>query len=171
MTKQIPDKVLYKGQEFILAGLKGTRLCTPMDFGISKEMMGLSTACYRGYFCHYECIDSKLFLVKLGILQEEDVELPLIENVSAKSDNILFSWYENLKIPCPISGGLILVRTPIGLEGDRPSPRNFEEVVEILFEEGMLQREINHSKAVKGLRKTVIDDWSFVSDYEQQSPR
>ena len=170
MTKQIPDKVLYKGQEFILAGLKGTRLFTPMDFGISSEMMGVATACYRGYCCQYECIDNKLFLIWLGLLQEEDVELPLIEGVAAQSNNILFSSYENIKIPCPLSGGLILVRNPVGLEGDLPSPMDFEDVVEVLFEDGLLHREIDHSKTVARLRKTV-DDWSFVSDYEQQPLR
>ena len=87
MTKQIPDKVLYMGQEFILAGLKGTGLFTPRDFGISREMMGIATACYRGYFCRYECIDNRLFLIWLGIILEEDVELPSIAGISAKSNN------------------------------------------------------------------------------------
>ena len=90
MTKQIPDVVLYKGQEFTLAGLKGTGLFTPMDFGILSEVMGIVTACYRGYFCKYECIENELFLVELGVIHRDDVELPLIEGVSAKSDSILF---------------------------------------------------------------------------------
>ena len=132
--------------------------------------MGIATACYRGYVCHYACIDNRLFLIWLGVLQEEDVELPLIEGVSVKPDNILFSKYENLKIPCPLSGGLILVRNPVGLEGDFPSPRDFTEVLEVLFENGMLQQEIDHSKTVAELRKSV-DDWYFVSEYERQPPR
>ena len=170
MTKQIPDKVLYKGQEFILAGLKGTGVCTPIDFGISREMMGIATACYRGYVCHYACIDNRLFLIWLGILQEEDVELPFIAGISATPYSILFSSHENLKIQCPLSGGLLLVRNPVGLEGDFPSPGDFTEVVEVLFEDGMLQQEIDHSKTVAALRKSV-DDWYFVSEYERQPPR
>ena len=169
MTKQIPDKVLYQGQEFILAGLKGTGLYTPIDFGISREMMGIATACYRGYVCHYACIDNRLFLIWLGILYEEDVKLPIIAGVSAKPDNILFSKYENLKIPCHLSGGLILARNPVGLEGGFPSPRDFTKVVEVLFEDGILQQEIDHFKTVAELPKSV-DDWSFVSVYERQPP-
>jgi hypothetical protein len=169
MTKQIPDKVLYKGREFILAGLKGTGICTPIDFGISREMMGIATACYRGYVCHYACIDNRLFLIWLGILQEEDVELPFIAGISATPYSILFSSHENLKIQCPLSGGLLLVRNPVGLEDDVPSPWDFKEVIEVLFEDGMLQQEIDHSKTVAALRKSV-DDWSFVSDYERQPP-
>jgi hypothetical protein len=156
MTKQIPHTVLYKSQEFILAGLKGTGLFTPMDFGISSEMMGITTACYRRYFCKYACIDEELFLVALSVIQNEDIELPLIEGISPKSDSIgLAQSYENLRMPSAFSGGLILVQTPVGLMGDYPSPIEFEEVVEVLFEAGRVQREIDYSVTVAGLRKQV----------------
>jgi hypothetical protein len=39
--------------------------------------------------------------------------------------------------------------------GHFPSPIEFEEVIEVLFEQGMLKREINHSITVADLRKTV----------------
>ena len=137
MTEQIPDKVIYKGQEFILAGLKGTGLFTPVNFGISPEMVDIATNCRRGYFCRYECIDNELFLVELGIFQRENIKLPLIEGVSAKPNSILFSSYERLRIPCSLSGGLILVRNPIEIAGQSfPNPLDFEEIVEILFEKG-----------------------------------
>src|SRR6185436_7356276 len=98
MTKQIPDIVLYKGQEFILAGLKGTRLFTPIDFGISSEMTGVMTACYRRYFCGYDCIDNELFLVELTIVRGDGAELPVIEGVHPKSvppesDIVIFNRY------------------------------------------------------------------------------
>jgi hypothetical protein len=160
MTKQIPDLVIYKGQEFILAGLKGARLFTPTDFGISSEMMGITTACYRRYFCEYACLEHQLLLVKFSIIQAEGVEPPLIEGISAISDSIGFAHsYENLRIPCLFSGGLILVRNPVTLVGHFPSPMEFEEVVEIFFENGQVQQEIDHSTAVAELRKQ-IDNFS-----------
>ena len=160
MTKQIPDKVLYKGQEYILAGLKGTGLFTPADFGISSEMMGIMTACYRRYFCTYNCIDSELHLTELVIVHHEDVELPVIGDVSPKSippqsDIIVFNSYQELKIPCSFSGGLILVRDPVGSVSNYPSPIEFEKVVEVLFEDGKFQYEIDHSITVASLRKRV----------------
>lgn len=167
MVMQIPDKVSYKDQEFILAGLKGTGLFTPMDFGISPEMVDIATACYRGYFCRYECIDKELFLVELGIFTRENIKLPFIQDVSAKSNNTHFS-YESLRIPCSFSGGLILVRDPIEIAGQSfPGPLDFKEIVEILFEKGKLQQEIDHSLTVAGLRKQV-DEFSdsFKSDGE-----
>ena len=127
-----------------------------MAFDISSEMMGVATACYRGYFCKYDCTKDNLFLVELAVIGRDNLELPLIEGVSAKTDGIrFFHTYENLRIPCPLSGGLVLVRNPVGLVGHFPSPIEFEEVVEILFEQGLLQMEINHSKKVAELRKTV----------------
>jgi len=158
MTKQIPDIVVYKGQEFILAGRKGSPLFTPMDVGLSLDMMGVTTACYRRYFCEYACLSDKLFLVKFSFIQREDVEPPLVEGISPSSDSIGFAHaYENLRIPCLFSGGLILVRNPVGLVGHFPSPIEFEEVVEVFFEKGQLQREISHSDTVASLRKQVDD--------------
>lgn len=164
MTKQIEDRVLYKGQEYILAGLKGAGLFTPLEFGISSEMMGIMTACYRRYFCTYECIDNQLFLVELVLVhhQRDDVELPAIESVHPKSvppdsDFILFNCYQELKIPCSFSGGLILVRNPVDKDevGYFPSPIRFEEVLEAQFEQGSLYWKIDHSAAVAGLRKRI----------------
>jgi hypothetical protein len=164
MTKQIPDKVLYKGQEYILAGLKGTRLFSPLDFGISSEMMGVMTACYRRYFCTYSCIDNELFLSELVLVHHQrddvEIELPAIEGVIPKpvppeSDIIIFNCYQELKIPCSFSGGLILVRNPVELVSDYPSPIEFEEVVEVLFEKGKMQQGLDHSATVARLRKQV----------------
>src|SRR6185436_5704763 len=171
MTKQIEDKVLYKGQKYILAGLKGAGLFTPLDFGISSEMMGIMTACYRRYFCTYECTDNQLFLVELVLVhhQDENVELPVIEGVDPKpvppnSDFILFNCYQGLKILCSFSGGLILVRNPVEEVGlfevgyYFPSPVNFEEVLEVNFENGQLRAEVDHSTTVSGL-KMQIDEF------------
>jgi hypothetical protein len=167
MTKQIPDRVLYKGQEYILAGLKGHGLLTPWDFGIPREMLAMATTCTRSYYSQYECLDNQLFLMELTIVHQENVQLPLIERVSAQSQNSHFSSYSPLRVPCPLSGGLILVRNPIGLECDFPNPVDFEEVTELLFEDGILQRMIDHSTTVAALPRTV-GEWSFVSGYEQQ---
>jgi hypothetical protein len=125
MTKQIPDTVVYKGQEFILAGLKGTRLFFPIDFGITGDMMGIATACYRRYFCHYVCTQQELFLVRLNLIQGEVTDLPLITGIAPRSDRIgLFQIYEDLRIPCHFSGGLILVRDPIDDSGISRVPLN-----------------------------------------------
>jgi hypothetical protein len=155
MTKQIPDKVIYKGQEFILAGLKGHGLFKPVDFDILPEMMGFATACYRGYFCKYECSDNQLFLAELSVIQNTPDNFPLIEGVSAETDNSLFSRYRNLKNPCLLSGGLVIVQNPTTLAGHFPNPIEFSEVIELIFEKGFLQNEIDHSRKMKALRQRV----------------
>ena len=168
MTKQIPDKVLHKGQQYILAGLKGTRLFTPMDFGLSSDMMGVATACYRRFFCKYTCLGNEMLLVELSVIQGENAQLPPIEGISAKSDSTrFFHTYQNLRIPCPFSGGLVLVRNPVGLVGHFPSPIDFEEVIEIQFQQGKFQKEIDHSFLMAGLRKQVAElDESLQSNPE-----
>jgi hypothetical protein len=118
-------------------------------------MMGIATACYRGYFCKYQCRDSELFLVELFVIQNNHDNLPLIEGISARSDNPIFARYQNLKIPCPLSGGLVIVRSPAMHVGTVPSPIEFEEVVELTFENGHLQNEIDHSAKMEELRQRV----------------
>jgi hypothetical protein len=167
MTRQIPDKVLYKDQEYILAGLRGHGLFTPLDFGIHREMMAIATTCIRSYYSQYACLQNQLFLIGLTIVHQENVQLPFIERVPAQLQNIHSSSYNHLRVPCPLSGGLILVRNPIGLGGDFPNPVSYEEVIELLFEDGVLQRMIDHSSTVPRNAAAVVE-WSFVSDYEQQ---
>jgi hypothetical protein len=155
MTKQIPDKFLYINQEFIIAGIKGRGLFKPVDFGILPEMKGIVTACYRGYFSSYECSEDKLFLIELSVIQNDQSNLPLIQGIAAKTENVLFSRYYNLRIPCSLSGGLIIVQNPIAPVGHFPSPVDFSEVIELIFERGSLQNEIDHSHKMKDLKQRI----------------
>jgi len=151
MTKQIPDKVLFKNQEYILAGLKGNGLLTPIDFGITATMM--TTGCYRGYFCQYTCLDDKLFLTELTV-RPHNHKIPIIDGISANLETFaLAPQYQNLKILCPLSGGLVIVRNPFLHVGTFPRPLEFSEVIEIIFEQGILQSEIDHSVKMANLRQ------------------
>ena len=60
MTNQSPDTVFYNDDKYLIAGLKGTGLFRPLDFGIATYVM--STACYRGYICQYKLIENRLHL-------------------------------------------------------------------------------------------------------------
>jgi len=62
MTGQIPEKVIYKGKEYRITGISGEGLFTPVDFGITVQMM--HTACYRGYASTYKIVEGELILHK-----------------------------------------------------------------------------------------------------------
>ena len=71
MTAQISDKFRYRDKARALAGINGSGLFNPRQYGIQPIM--LSTACYRGYYCAYEIADDALFLteVHLGLGPED----------------------------------------------------------------------------------------------------
>src|SRR6185503_20229813 len=162
MTRQIPDTVIYRDQKYVLAGLKGKGLLTPTDLKIVAQ--GFATACYRGYYCQYKCIDDSLFLTEL-ILFTPANQLPnLGDIVPVKYFTEEMSQYQNLKIQCPFSGGLVIVQNLIEPIGNVPNPLKYEEVVEINFEQGLLQGEIDHSSKVNILRSILDEMLSKITD-------
>jgi hypothetical protein len=69
MTAQINDKVFYRQQEYDMAGVNGTGLFTPQEYGMRPAR--LSTACWRGYHCGYDLADGLLRLMDLTIALQE----------------------------------------------------------------------------------------------------
>ena|GEM_PF-2639697 len=161
MTQQTPDTFIYKEQEYVIAGLKGDGLLKPMDFNIVPD--GFATSCYRGYFCQYTCHKNALFLTELSIFNETS-QLPNIHKVVPKSILDVFARYQGLKIQCSFSGSLIIVRNPVDPVGILPSPLEFEEVIEVNFEQGWLQSEKDYSSQVHTLRHIIDEIWSKLDD-------
>jgi hypothetical protein len=151
MSKQTPDKVFYRDQEYLLAGLKGSGLLTPKDFGIKPESMAFF--CARGYFCQYSCHERTLSLNGFTVATHTDL-LPVIDGVSASSNPpALAHFYQNLHVPCPLSGGLVIVRELVALTGIVPNPTAFAKVLELIYDQGTLQNEIDHSSKMPELRQ------------------
>lgn len=47
MTAQIPDTVIYQGEQYSLIGVSGGELVAPQQFGMQLRL--LHTASYRGF--------------------------------------------------------------------------------------------------------------------------
>ncbi|MBV8586525.1 MAG: hypothetical protein JO308_09590 [Verrucomicrobia bacterium] len=57
MTAQIPDIVLFQGERFYLIAFDPANPFDPeRDLGTKTQMM--HTACWRGYSCEYEVLES-----------------------------------------------------------------------------------------------------------------
>jgi hypothetical protein len=182
LTVQTPDVVIYENHKYEVAGLKGKGLLTPTDLGISPSMM--ATNCYRGYICQYEIIDQKLYLTGMKV-RTADNQYPVVDEVSATLLFKIIGKYQNLKIFCEFSGGLVLVRD--ALSRSRvvvPIPSSFRTVIELILENGKMEQLIDHSEKMPDIRRQVDEvpdssnkrnliskiEWSFVSGYKQQPP-
>src|SRR5262245_9928375 len=65
MTAQIADRLLFEGTEYSIAALEREWPFDPKAHGF--EPVSTSTACWRGYYCHYAVRDNALLLLRLVV--------------------------------------------------------------------------------------------------------
>ncbi|MHA2142871.1 MAG: hypothetical protein ACXADC_12695 [Candidatus Thorarchaeota archaeon] len=107
MTAQIPDEFRYMGALFSLAGIKGSALYTPQDFGITPLMA--STACYRGYVMRYDCVNGQLVLESMSVRTEDALPVNNIE--PHEEGGYFFSHrYEGLGLKTKFTGAILLAK-------------------------------------------------------------
>src|SRR5262245_43548610 len=180
MTAQTSDKVFYRDTAFSVAGVNGSGLFEPSEYGIRPAM--ISTACWRGYHCTYEVAGGSLLLAKVNLgLAEEDRaaaergEGPRLfgrvprryiihgrrvvhdaagsgEEASWESDDFAV---EGLREPVPFTGGLLLgtgfIEDQYVHMGFHPAWK-FREVHELVFDRGLVVKEADRSAELAEFR-------------------
>lgn len=160
MTAQFMDQVHYRDKTYALAGHQGDALFDPRAFGIHP--MSSCTACWRGYVCSYALRDNTLFLdaISLSMFGQP----PVFMNVVPMPDNgqfkIFDAVYEGLSYPVPFTGGILLADDFIEElyvhMGYHPAWK-FRQVYELIFRDGTLIEEADHSESMHKLRKLMGD--------------
>jgi hypothetical protein len=174
MTAQMPDQVRYRGKTYDIIGVKGESLLTPDQFGIQVGMW--HTACYRGYVSTYTCEDQELFLTELHIGQiADDAQWKPINGIQPETqylDGYTFrdgkkvpvrsefgKKYLNLKVETYFSGGILIAADFIQslyVHMGFGKPYQYEHVHELLFHEGTLTQEADHSPKAAEWREAII---------------
>ncbi|MFY2561161.1 hypothetical protein ACN469_26400 [Corallococcus terminator] len=163
MTAQISDTVLYRDQTFNLAGVKGTELFVPNQHGLKP--VGMSTACWRGFFCIYRVSEERLFLERLHIGVHPDDQpsvrdgkgAPLFGN-APRYDPAYdeCAVYEPRHARVTFTGNLLIgtgfIRELAVHMGFAPAWK-FREVHELTFDAGHLTSAQDHSKAIAHTRE------------------
>lgn len=98
MTAQVSDRIDVDGATYALCGISGTGLFDPVDHGVLPRP--ISTACWRGFVCHYAVRDGMLRLAELhlGLGAEVDgaqvgVGTPLLGAPAAEVNReYVFRW-------------------------------------------------------------------------------
>jgi hypothetical protein len=187
----VADTVTLDSRSFLLSGLKGGPLLVPAALGMQTCVR--STACYRGYVAHYTCAGGELYLDSL-LVRTADGRYPLVGGRGASpmpgGDD---RCYEGLRLPCRMTGGLVVVDEPLAgsVMSVVPTPPGYGMVLELLFEEGRLTSVVDHSSAMDAIRSRARawmdahthDEWSreeyhelrsilwsFAPGYEDQPP-
>ena len=176
MTAQIEDKFHYKSREYHLVGISGERLFKPSQFDLEPEMA--TTACYRGYQAFFTISENCLVLddlyVKLykgepperGHRREEYVfkkgpEINGISPTKPEDSSCDFNnYYQNLNYELDYTGGLLIadkfIQDLYEHLGFQP-PWKYKKVIELTFEKGILQKELDQSENMAKVRDKHLE--------------
>jgi hypothetical protein len=167
MTAQIPDLFLQNGVEYSLAGISEGALFEPSMFGL--EPVANCSACWRGYQAVFALVDSNLVLGTLHVVLCEPEgrfirkEGPRIHGVlptgPTEERDLFNNHYVDLNYPLDYTGGLLLARGFLRElyvhMGFHPAWK-YEEVVELIFDKGVLQDEYNRSQRIARIRERIL---------------
>ena len=137
MTGQIPDTVIYKGEEYDLFGAIGSGMPSPLDFGLVPGPM--HTACWRGFYVTYKVDNNRLYLDEMTI-RTSDGKYPEINGVPAIQEDYNMV-YHNINLELPFSGkmqiGKDFIQEKYVHMGFQP-PSSYRTVLVLNFDNGIL---------------------------------
>lgn len=164
MTAQVPDRFTYNQKQYSLAGVNGTGLFSPSDHGM--KLTSPHTACWRGFVAHYDVREKALRMESLAVWSDEAETLPLLMygaplrlregEVEDPLEGSYSGAYENCPEPVPFTGGILLADGFISElyehMGYHPAWK-FQEVHELVFEEGRLVKASDRSAQAQEYRE------------------
>lgn len=117
------------------------------------------------YFCEYDITDNGIYLSKLRIYCGDN-PYPVFEGVLPVKEK---DYYDPFRLyilhhPVKYCGSIILgsgFLRQYHIPYSRPFPWAYENVFELVFEEGKVIRMIDHSKLVEEIRKQINEDPNF----------
>ena len=156
MTAQIPDQFLYKNEQFVLIGLKGSNLFKPEEYGIYPVMA--STACYRGFVATYVITNKQLILNKL-VLKSQEKKLAKINDKAPIEEKSVYSFnftYYDVNLPIKFTGFILLGKDFINemyVHMGFQRPISYETVIEFQLRDGEIIAVNDFSELIAKLRK------------------
>ena len=169
MTAQLSDGFLFEEIDYSIAGISGGELFDPKTLDLEPSMA--STACWRGYQViyslnsnHLVAKDLRINLLKTGDEEFRRVVGPAINDVAPTPPGVRFNFfnnhYEGIDYHLEYSGGLLLANGFIDdlyVHMGFHAPWKYENVIELLFENGVLVDRFDRSAKMSEVRDTVLN--------------
>ena len=80
MTAQIGDTYKYKNKDYSIVAMSSPLIFNPNDYGLTPA--GVTTACWKGYWCEYSIEENSALLLKNLFIHEKDDIYPPINGVA-----------------------------------------------------------------------------------------
>ena len=179
MTAQISDEITYNGEQYTLAAVSEPIKFDPHEYGFKPA--SASTACRRGFWYEY-AVEDDVFLMKRLHIHTEDGVYPEFNGVSpvlppaidrdakvvqvTTYDSIMGTATYEANMPMHYSGRMMVGRGFISeyfVNIGFPATLGFRELLELAFEDGILQEVSDQSVYAALLRKAREKCWWFGS--------
>jgi hypothetical protein len=156
VTAQITDKIYYLGDKFSLVAVEKEWPFKPESHGMHP--VPLHTACWRGFYCEYAIVQDLLVLNTLNIGLESP-QPPVWMGITPIKDKIDRSWeYKGVHLPIEYSGGIVIGSSFLRefyVHMGFHQAYSFQNVYEIIFEQGKLIQTIDHCEQAERIRQMV----------------
>lgn len=173
MTAQAVDKIIYKGEDYVLLGIVGEELPKPQDFGIVPH--GIKTSCYRGFFSTFEIAEDGIYLKEMTVYGTS-VSYKPINGVLPKVDDLNKAVYKGINLPVRFTG---MIRLGMGFLMDYYVPMGFQKpsafktVIDLKFANGLVVETKDRSDEVEAIRERfkkryesggIFRLWKFIKE-------
>lgn len=178
MTAQVGDIYKYENRSYTIVAMSNRPYFDPADFGL--EAHASSTACYRGYWCEYAVVNDTLILQNL-FLHNQDKQYPTFCNIDVSPEEFTehtvyihkrteqrkvpkymgHRVYENVNLQIPYTGKLLLGDDFIQeyyIHMGFQRAWAYRELIELVFEEGLLVEYTNLNHMAQAIRDTINQD-------------
>ena len=166
MTGQISDGFRYQGRDFDIARISDEKTWfKPSRLRLRPEAP--TTACWRGFLAHFALADDRLVLDQLHVFlvgkDRAPTAGPSIKGVKPKGPSAEHDWFNNhyldLCYPLKYTGRLLLGAgfiSELYVHMGAQLPWKYEEVHELVFQEGVLVEAHDRSKPMIAVRQENI---------------
>lgn len=162
--------IIYKGEEYQLLLFEGSAVFNPRSFGISPVWPKSSKFEYFS-----TCIVEDFNLKVKDFCFTSDGSCPVINGVEAvvseTFNGIASRKYFNINMPLDYTGALVIAKKFLGDYGnEKDFPCYcYQNVIELIFKDGVLVTTIDHRKAMAKIRKNIdkgLRDINIKKDYK-----
>ena len=162
MTAQAPDYYRYHGKQYAIIAM--TEKIEPDFESYGFVFRSPSTACRRGHVCEYSIRRGEIYLQNLYACCKDD-EYPVFNGVAPiQSEWHSMMVYKDLNLFMNYTGKIVLGRGFINkyyIHMGFQQAWAYEEVIELVFENGVVVNTINHNETVSRIREEHDNDPEF----------
>jgi hypothetical protein len=152
------SEMIFHEEEFEVIMIERENLITKKE--INHDILGVEEA-HLNYHCSFEVKDYRLYLRECEIVCAHGYRAVLqeINQETGESEDNKVQGNTNLMLPNTYSGSIVIGRGIITSEyqilGKEIPCYCYEEVIELIFSQGILVTTINHSRAMKRVRMNL----------------